>query len=216
MPKTISPNQVWDCYLFSGMTQQEKGELLKEGHISHYSRGEYLFQHGDAIQNFHIVCSGTVQLFRQTPDGRQFTTGVIAAGRSIGEAEIFTTIREHQLSAVAVDDVVTMKLHMAWIKESAKKYSAMALNLLAELSKQSQMASVSAEHQATMTAAQRITCFFQQVCVLHDADPRGFELPYSKTLIASRLGIEPETFSRALTKIRDYGITVNGTHVCMV
>jgi hypothetical protein len=53
----------------------------------------------------------------------------------------------------------------------------------------------------------------ERLCLLYDFDPAGFELPISKTLIASRLRMELETFSRALKKLSAHGITVTGTHV---
>jgi len=36
-------------------------------------------------------------------------------------------------------------------------------------------------------------------------------LPYDKQLIAARLGIKPETFSRCLAKLRHHGVTVRGS-----
>lgn len=213
MTNIILPASVRNCYLFSGMAEQEKAGLLKNGQMRDYVRGDYLFRHGDPIRHFYIVCSGTVQLARQTPDGRQITIAVAVAGRSVGETKIFAPGLEHQTSASAAQDTVAMELPMAWMKASAQQYPVLALNLLTELSQAAHIASVDAEHQATMTAAQRLACFLQQLCILHNADPLGFELPYSKALIASRLGIKPETFSRALATIRDYGIAVDGTRV---
>lgn len=67
--------------------------------------------------------------------------------------------------------------------------------------------------QATMSAAQLVACFIQRLCVLYDFDPKGFDLPYSKTLIASRLGMELETFSRTLAKLKVNGIMVEGNRV---
>lgn len=74
---------------------------------------------------------------------------------------------------------------------------------------------VEAEHQATMSAAQLVACFMQRLCVLHNFNPKSFELPYSKTLIASLLGMELETFSRTLGKLKEHGITVNGNKVAI-
>ena len=64
-----------------------------------------------------------------------------------------------------------------------------------------------------MSATQLVACFLQRLCVLYDFNPREFELPYSKTLIASRLGMELETFSRTLNKLKENGISVEGTRV---
>ena len=39
------------------------------------------------------------------------------------------------------------------------------------------------------------------------------ELPYEKALIANRLGMKPESLSRALTRLRPIGVTVDRDHV---
>ena len=64
-----------------------------------------------------------------------------------------------------------------------------------------------------MSAAQLVACFLQRLCVLYSFNPKGFDLPYSKTLIASRLGMELETFSRTLAKLKEHGISVEGSRV---
>ena len=41
----------------------------------------------------------------------------------------------------------------------------------------------------------------------------SFMLPVEKSLVARRLGIQPETFSRALAKLRPLGVEVQGAVV---
>ena len=41
----------------------------------------------------------------------------------------------------------------------------------------------------------------------------SFELRFRKTLIASHLGMTPETLSRAFQKMRQLGITVDGSTI---
>jgi CRP-like cAMP-binding protein len=41
----------------------------------------------------------------------------------------------------------------------------------------------------------------------------AFNLPHEKNIIANRLGIKPETFSRALSQLRRLGVDVNGARV---
>jgi CRP-like cAMP-binding protein len=69
------------------------------------------------------------------------------------------------------------------------------------------------ERQVTMTAPQILAHFLRQICDSHGLDPRGFALPYKKSLIASRLGMELETLSRAWPKLKDHGIIVKGSYV---
>jgi CRP-like cAMP-binding protein len=94
-----------------------------------------------------------------------------------------------------------------------KKNGAFALNLLNLISDHAHEAELEAEHQASMSSTQLVACFLQRLCMLYEFDPHGFDLPYNKTLIASRLGMELETLSRTFSKLREYGITVSGSRV---
>lgn len=215
MPPTIAPDSVRTSPLFSGLTEQDKQALLAGGRIRQVPRGQMLFAQGDPVTHFYIVVSGTMQLFRATPDGHEKTIDVVKSLQTMCESEVMDSCHGHRVNAVAVDDAALMEFPVAWLKETAKKYSAFALNLLSLIAQQAHMAEVEAEHQATMSAAQLVACFLQRLCVLYDFDPKGFELPYSKTLIASRLGIELETFSRTVAKLKDHGISMQGTRVAI-
>jgi CRP-like cAMP-binding protein len=213
MPQTIVPNIVRDMPLFSGVTEQDRNDLIKSGHIRHCAKGQMLFAHGEPVTHFYIVIKGVFQLVRSNAEGHEKTIEVVKAGQTMCKAEILDSCRAHRVNAVPVEDSVVLEFPVSWLKESAKKYPVFALNLLSRIAHQAHQAEVEAEHQATMSAAQLVACFLQQLCVLYHFDPKGFELPYSKTLIASRLGMELETFSRTLAKLKEHGITVEGTRV---
>lgn len=209
MPQTLFPDVINNLNLFSGISHQEKLAFMREGRIRWCAKGQYLFRYGEPINHFYIVCSGLVQLLRQTPDGCLITTDFVIPGKTIGKNEIFHKFSNHrQLSAIATEDTIVVEFSAAWLKKIAAENSVIALNILSALSQYAYMVEVENEHKSTMTAAQQVACFLQRLCTMHDFDPQGFELPYSKTLIASRLGMEPETFSRALARLRGHGIEV--------
>ncbi len=116
---------------------------------------------------------------------------------------------------MAVEDTSLLEFTAVWLRENARKYPTFALNLIGVIAEQMHMAEVEAEQQAHMSAAQLVACFLQRLCVLYEFDPKGFDLPYSKTLIASRLGMELETFSRTLAKLKEQGIVVKGSRVAI-
>jgi len=209
----IAPENARGLSLFTGLTEQDKDTLIKGGRIRQVPRGQMLFAHGDPVTHFYLIVSGTMQLFRATPDGHEKTIAVAKAGQTMCEDEIMDSCRCHRANGVAVEDTVVMEFPVAWLKETAKNYSVFALNLLSLISSRAHLAQVEAEHLATMSAAQLVACFLQRLCVLYDFNPKGFELPYSKTLIASRLGMELETFSRTLAKLKEHGIHVEGNRV---
>lgn len=209
----IAPDIIRGMPLFSGLTEQEKDSLIKGGRIRQCPKGQMLFAHGEPVTHFYVIVKGNFQLFRANADGQEKTIDVLKSGQTMCEGEILDSCRAHRVNAVPVEDSVVLEFPVTWLKEAAKQYNALALNLLSLISGQAHMAEVEAEHQATMSAAQLVACFLQRLCVLYDFDPKGFDLPYSKTLIASRLGMELETFSRTVAKLKEHGIAVDGSHV---
>lgn len=214
MPHTVVvPGFVRHLPLFSGLTEKDRDVLLQEGRIRYCKRGQVLFHHADPVTHFYILISGIIQLCRESAEGKEKTVDVLKAGWTLCESEIMDSCKGHRASAIAVDDMTVMEFPVAWLKTTAQQYPVFALNLLSLIAQHAHLAEVEAEHQASMSAAQLVACFLQRMCVLYDFNPSGFELPYNKTLIASRLGMELETFSRTLVKLKDHGITVKGNRV---
>lgn len=209
-----SPKIVSTLPLFKGLSPEARDALVQAGRIRRIEIDERLFSYGDPVKNFYVLCSGAIKLYRQTPNGHETTAEVLIAGDTIGENEIMQSLTSYQYSASAVKETTLLEFPSSWLKENSKKHQELSLNLLTLFARRLNMTAIEAEHKSTMSAAQQVICFLEKICVLHDFDPRGFELPYSKTLIASRLGMELETFSRTLSRIREHGILVKGTTVC--
>ncbi len=195
------------------MSAQDTKNLLQAGHPHHFAKNDLLFAHGDPITHFYVIIQGVVKLFRENQNGQEKTIDILNPGQSICANEILDSCSCHWMNAAAVGDVLAMRLPASWLKEAIENYPILARNLLNMISEKENLAEVEAEHQANMSSAQLVACFTQRLCVGHGLNPEGFELPYSKTLIASRLGIELETFSRAASKIREHGINIQGAHV---
>ena len=207
-------NKLTSLPLFNGLSVTEKHELLQGGNMRSFKCGQHIFMQGEEITHFYIVCSGLVQLFRETPDGQELTADILTAGRTMGKKEVFDRHgKRHYLSAVATTDVSLLEFPAQWLKNAAIKYPAMALNIISAISEYAHLVEIEAEHKSSMSVTQQLACFLQRICIVHDLDPRGFELPYSKTLIASRLGMQLETLSRTLPKLKECGIEVKGSKV---
>ncbi len=215
MIKNVLSDVIDALPLFSGINEKEKKILLGVARIRHVSRGHTLFLQGDSIVYFNIVCRGTVQMFRETPDGHEITPDILISGDALCPSEITEQRPVYKVNARAVEDTVLLEVPMEWLKQNLKNFDHLILRLFADVSHRLQRTTLEIERQTTMSAPQLVACFLYELCVLYDFDPRGFELPYSKTLIASRLGMELETFSRSLHKLKEYGITVSGTHVSL-
>src|SRR5579883_1565752 len=135
--------------LFSGIHKSEIDALLKYGRIHNCPRGRMLFVHGAPVTHFYVIVNGTFQLFRETLDGHEKTIDVLKAGQTMCESEIMdSSCRSvHRVNGVAVENSVVLEFSVRWLKETAKKHSAFALNLLSSISQQAHLAEEEAERQ---------------------------------------------------------------------
>lgn len=211
----ISLNTLMALPLFEDIGKDGSALLAQNSRIITCKRGQFLFMHGDPVTYFYVICRGAMQVFRETPGGHEITSDILIAGEELNTDEMVTNQSSHAVNARAIEDTSLLEIPVTWMRAHLKDFDNLAEKLLASLSDRLQDAQFEAEQLSTMSAAQMVACYLKKLCVLYDFDPHGFNLPYTKTLIASRLRIEKETFSRTLQTLRDHGITVKGTHVCI-
>jgi len=86
----------------------------------------------------------------------------------------------------------------------------LALNMLAAMAIRLKGFIARQERMATLSAPQRVATFLLRFADNDTADDDSavVELPYDKQLIASRLGMTPETLSRAFRRLREVGVRV--------
>ena len=210
---TLNIDFVKNIPLFSGLSNGEKDLLLKNGSIYFYRRKDTLFRRGDPVTHFYVICSGQVKLFHETAEGDDVTTDIRIGGDTICKTGIFALHTIHHTHVEIIKDATIMEFPVQWLRDTAREHSTVSLNLLSALSQHGHRQRIETENKAHMTPAQLLADFLQQTCITQGLNPGGFNLPFSKTLIASRLCMTRETLSRALPKLKEMGICVTGTHV---
>jgi CRP-like cAMP-binding protein len=199
--------------LFSGLPEEELEKLTRGACINCYARNEYIFRQGDSIKHLHIVRDGIVKEFRKSADGQEFTTSIYESGDMFCKAELFLKGQVHHTHTVAVNTAYVIELPIQQFRECLERHESISNRLLATLAQYAFMKQLEVEQHMTMTTTEKVANFLRHLCASHGFDPVSFSLPYKKSLIASRLGIELETLSRILPKLKEHGITVKGMHV---
>lgn len=87
------------------------------------------------------------------------------------------------------------------------------MDTLEYLKERVQELEVTIDNMRLMSVPQRIVCELRKLAAAHRLDPRCFHLPHTKGVLAFRVGIEAETFSRALPRLNDYGVHFEGRQV---
>lgn len=199
--------------LFRAGTPEFIASLEACARAKSYEKGRTLFLHGDAADSFYLMRSGWVKLYRETVDGTQAVVDIVTQGHIFGETSIFEDGR-YPYSAEIVEPATMIVLPIETLKNEIENNRKLALDMLRSMARYRRQQDLEIEHRSLQNASQRIGCFLLSLIDQYEQGALQIHLPYDKMLVASRLGMQPETFSRALAKLRDQtGIRIKGSTV---
>ena len=187
--------------------------FVGEAHDTTYIKGHVLFLQDDPAEFFYFVKSGWVKLFRETLDGNEVVIDVLPAGQVFGDSALFKN-GCYPFAAEIIESATLAAIPLNSLQEELTRDPSLAMALLKHQADQNSEKDMEIEHRMLQNAPRRIGCFLLRLIKDTSREPVTLNLPYDKTLIAARLGMQPETFSRALTKIQeDTSIRVKGPTV---
>lgn len=199
--------------LFARASESLLENFVQAAQIVTLKKGDTLFLQDDEADAFYIVLTGWLKLFRETLDGNEAVIDMVTNGHIFAETSILED-GVHSYGASAIEDVRVLRLPTAILKKAITEDNTMALSMLTSLSRHRKRQTREIESLTLQNASQRIGCFLLRLCHQDDSGPIELRLPYDKSLIAARLGMKSETFSRALNKLREEtGIAVKGATV---
>jgi CRP-like cAMP-binding protein len=200
--------------LFGAMPQEIAQSLVGNQAVRVYEKGSLLFQQGEPATAFYVVLDGWVKLYRVTPDGNEAVVGVFRRGETFAEAAIFLGGR-YPVSAETVTTARLLSVDGEMLRRRIREQPDLALSMLASSSYHLKALVEQIEQIKLLSTPQRLADFLVRLCPVREG-PCEVEFPYEKALIASRLGMKPESFSRALAKLRPLGVSVDRDKVAIV
>ncbi len=196
--------------LLANIPDDITNSILSRSSIRKFERGESIFVQGDDADSIYIVISGWVKLYRITPMGSEAVVGVFTKGRSFGEAAAFRG-DIYPVSAEASTESMVIHIPTSVYLNLMRKEPELALSILSATFAHLHALVTQVEQLKANTGAQRVAQFLHSLCD-ESCDHCTVTLPYDKVLIAGRLGIKPESLSRAFSQLRDMGVTVRKNH----
>jgi CRP-like cAMP-binding protein len=127
---------------------------------------------------------------------------ILNDGFSFGDSSLLEG-SDYSSSAQAVEETELLEIPSAALREAVQASHRFSLNLLASFAKRRRQKDKEIEHLTLKNAPQRIGCFLLRLCPSEASGTVTLHLPYDKMLVAARLGMQPETFSRALARLKD-------------
>lgn len=192
--------------LLSGLSTDIAQTVLASARLREFDRGATIFLQGERATAIYIVAEGWVKLYRIAPNGAEAVVGVFTKGRSFGEAVAFRN-DTYPVAAEAVTDCKLIRIEADAFLRLIRSNPEIAVSILSATFVHLQSLVAQVEALKAQTGAQRVAEFLLELapCTTGACE---VVLPYDKVLIAGRLGMKPESLSRAFAKLRDQGVTI--------
>ena len=197
--------------LFEGLSAEMLDNMLEQAVPRDFPKGHMLFHRDDPAECFYIVLDGWVKVFRDTISGDEAVLGVFTTGEILAEAAAFLD-HGYPASAQVVEDARLLPVFSSVVRHHVHERPDIALNMLASMSRRMHHLVVEVEQLKTSSATQRVIDFLLRRCAVEEGSAVIF-LPYDKTLISRRLGMQPESLSRILAKLRKLGVRTEQNRV---
>jgi CRP-like cAMP-binding protein len=192
--------------LLASMPEHVAKTVLDNAHLRSFSRAETIFLQGERASAIYIVVDGWVKLYRIAPSGAEAVVGVFTRGSSFGEAVAFRH-DTYPVAAEAVTDCTLLRIEADVLLLQIRENPEVAIAILSATFAHLHNLVAQVEALKAQTGAQRVAEFLLELAPCKDGACE-VTLPYDKVLIAGRLGMKPESLSRAFSRLKDQGVTV--------
>lgn len=197
--------------LFTPVSAAALHTLAAASTIRRYERDAVLFHAGDQPEYLHVLAQGSIQLSAGTPDGREAVVELLRPYETFILAAALTA-QPYLMSARAVEPAHVLLIPQRLLLTELKADPELAVALLGSMAQQYRHLVREIKDLRLRTASQRLALYLLHL-VESDGSGQAARLPYDKKLLASRLGMTPESFSRAIAELRRHGVDVRGDEV---
>lgn len=204
--------------LFAELGQHEFRRIVDAAHVIRLADGDRLFEYGQPARHFFRLGTGLLKLSRTSPTGREMIIEIIHPGETFAQAVMFVNPDDgYPVSAEALEPSVPLALSSDEMRDVLRESVATCFRVLASLSNRLRHQVDQIEKLALHSAVSRVADY------LVEQVPRGavmsseVHLPAPKNVIAARLGIQPETFSRVAARLmKEHLIRVQGQNIVLL
>jgi CRP-like cAMP-binding protein len=189
--------------IFRDVAPEEIARIARGTAQVHCERGQVLFRRGDACRGFHIVVFGMVKLVIPTPGGGEKVVEIKGPGGSFGEAVMFTD-QPYLVSAVALVDSLLLHLSKETLENELARDPKLARRMIGGLALRMHALIRDLESLTVQSAQQRVIGYLAHL--VPECGGSRVTLPAQKSLVASRLNLTPEYFSRILHELAAGGL----------
>ncbi len=195
------------AYLFAGLADAHLQTLLRSAQEISLAAGATLFRHGQPAARFFFVGEGLIKLFRLSTEGDEKIIEIIRPGETFAEAVMFMGLQgRYPVNAEAVSDARLLAFNQKVFLDLLRGSPEACFGLLGSMSRRLHMLVNQIDTLTLQNATYRLVGYLLEQIPAGVKASSEVQLTTPKSVIASRLAIQPETLSRILARLRHGGL----------
>ena len=192
--------------LFKGYAKADLERIASGTKLVHAQRRTIIFRRGEACCGMHAVLFGQLKLTLHAIQGGQCVIDLVGPGQTLGEAALFLD-KPYIATAESLTDTQLVHISKATVLAEADRHPKFARRLLVNLSERLHLHIKDLESYALYSATGRVVGFLLNDLPECSGDVKpSLTLPAAKGVIASRLNLTHEHFSRILHELTTAGL----------
>lgn len=200
--------------LFRQMEAEQIARLAAGCSELHLARNTVLYHRGDPCNGLHVMVCGQIKLSLQTGRGDEMVLELVGPGMSFGEGPLFSG-QPHLAAAEALLDSTVLHIAKDVLLAETEHDPQFARRLIGAIGERLYRRLAEFEEYVLASGTERVISYLLRGDQCNgERDAESVALPASKHIIASRLNLTHEHFSRILRELMSAGlIEVEGREV---
>ena len=198
-------------FMFARLDDDQLDRVARHAVRVHLDEGEMLFQQADPADRFYLLMRGQIKLFRLGPSGNEKVIEIVTPGSTFAEALMFLERPTYPVGAQAMQPAEVISIDARDFLRMLRGSIDTCFMLMGDMSQRLRGLIREIDELSLSSATCRVAGY-----LLSKSEPEGrsFDLEVPKQTLASRLSVQPETFSRIVRQLSNQGIlAVHGSRV---
>ncbi len=185
--------------------------MIERCHVHKMDIDNPLFRTGHEVSRVYLVLDGVIELYRGAEDGKHAILGLREIGEIAGASAALAGIN-HYTTGQPVGRCRLLEVPLDVFHELLDQNPDLARKLTSRLADNLQLISEHVERLQLMQTTERLASYLLSM-LPNNGRSTEFLLPCDKGVIATYLGMERESFSRSLKKLRSLGVISKGRRI---
>lgn len=197
---------------FDNMSTPSFDAMMQAAYSQEFPAGLQLVRQGTRASFLHVLVDGSIELFAEW-NGQDTTMAIL---RPVASFILAACIRDadHLMSARTLKPSRVVLIPAVDVRAAFRRDSEFAFDVIEELAFSYRSMVRHAKNLKLRSSRERLAAYLLKLSQDHGGKA-GFSLPHEKRLMASYLGMTPESLSRCFKSLASDGVHIAGARVTL-